>query len=49
MIVPPEITHHTQIPEKFKLLGIIQNPFDADDQYWFLKYEDILVIFSGGD
>jgi len=49
MVIPPEITHHTQIPEKFKLLGVIQNPLDADDQYWFLKYEDILIIFSGGD
>jgi len=49
MIITPEITHHTQIPEKFKLLGFIQNPFDTDDQYWFLKYEDVLVVFSGSD
>jgi len=49
MIIPPEITHHTQIPAKFSSLGIIQNPFKTNSKFWFFKYEDILVIFSGGD
>jgi len=49
MIIPPEITHPTQIPEEFTLLGKAHNPYKPKHDYLFLKYENLLVIFSGND
>jgi len=47
--MPPEITHPTKVPEEFTLLATINDPFKPKRDYLFLKYENLLVIFTGSD
>jgi len=49
MITPPKIEHPSKLPVGYQLIDTIDDPLEPDDDCLFLKYENILVIFTGGN
>lgn len=49
MLTPPKIEHPSIIPTGYQLIGSIDDPLEPSDDCLFLKYENILVIFTGGN
>ncbi|WP_448565361.1 hypothetical protein [Thalassotalea ganghwensis] len=49
MLTPPRIAHPSSIPNEFKRLGELKNPNKPNNDYIFLMFENLLVIFMGND
>jgi len=49
MISPVEFNHPTQFPNSFKIIGEFKNPLKPHKDFLFYKYDNLLVIFTGGN
>ncbi|MCG6202421.1 hypothetical protein [Psychromonas antarctica] len=49
MIIPEEFNHPSQFPGNFKLIADIKKPSKPHKDFLFYKYENLLVIFTGGN
>ena len=48
-IIEPEIEHPSKIPSGYQLIDSIKDPLDPSDDCLFLSFDNMLVIFTGGN